>query len=173
VEYTVGGPVGDLSQWRVSDIQDYRATPEAYDPLNKATGNGFVMGAHLREPPDDDSSSWVTGRQLAFVIGIDKPGQTHTLELRMHFPEWLSGQSFAVQFNGGLAWHSPQLQAGDDGFWQDFSIPLGASRQRAGRNFVSIVFQQLNHPPDTDSWRGSALVGSIRLTRADQVRAHQ
>jgi hypothetical protein len=173
VEYTVDGPVGDLSQWQVSDIQDYRATPQTYDPLNMATGNGFVMGAHLREPPDDDSSSWVTGRQLAFAIGIDKPGQAHTLELRMHFPEWLSGQSFAVQFNGGSAWHSPQVRASDNERWQNFSIPLDASRQRAGRNFVSIVFQQLNHPPDTDSWRGSALVESIRLTRTDQVRAHQ
>jgi hypothetical protein len=91
----------------------------------------------------------------------------------MHFPEWLSGQSFTVQLNGGPAWHSPQARASDDPFWQNFSIPLDASRQRAGRNFVSIVFAQLNHPPDTDSWRGSAQVESIRLTRADQVRAHQ
>jgi hypothetical protein len=173
VEYTVGGPVRDAGQWRVSGIQDYRETPEAYAPLNNSTGNGFVMGAHLRELPGDDSSSWVTGRQLAFVIGIDNPALAHSLELRMRFPEWLSGQAFTVEFNGGPPWHSPQVQAGDAESWQSFSIPLDASRQLAGRNFVSLVFQQLEHPPDTDSWRGSALVESITVRQTDQVRAHQ
>jgi hypothetical protein len=129
------------------------------------------MGAHLREPPDDDSSSWVTGRQLAFVIGIDDPARAYTLELRMHFPVAV-GTALAVQ-QRGPAWHSPKVQASDDPFWQNFSIPLDASRQQAGRNFVSLVFAQLNHPPDTDSWYGSAQVESIRLTPADQARAHQ
>ena len=173
VEYTVGGPARDASNWRVSDIQDYLATPASYAPLNKSTGAGFVMGAHLREPPDDDRSSWVTGRQLAFVIGIDDPDRAHTLELRMHFPAWLSGQAFTVEFNGATPWQSPQVQAGDEPFWQSFSVPLDTSRQRAGRNFVSIVFAQLSHPPDTDSWRGSALIESISLAPVDQARAHQ
>jgi Sulfatase len=173
VEYTVDGAVRDAGEWQVSGIQDYRATPARYEPLNKATGDGFVMGAHLRAPPDDDRSSWVTGRQLAFAIGIDDPASPHVLELRMHFPEWLAGQSFALEFNGGPSWQSPRLRSDGDEFWQTFTIPLDVSLQRSGRNFVSVVFERLEHPPDTDSWHGSALVESIRVTPVDQVRAHQ
>jgi hypothetical protein len=167
VEYTVRGPVSDASQWQVSDIQDYRETPEAYDPLNKSTGNGFVMGAHLREPPDDDSSSWVTGRQLAFVIGIDDPARPHTLELRFHFPAWLSGQSFTVEFNGGPPWHSSQAPAGGDEFWRSFSIPLDASRQRAGRNFVSLMLR--NSTIRRTRTAGMACAG--RIDQADTGRS--
>jgi hypothetical protein len=91
----------------------------------------------------------------------------------VHFPEWLSGQSFTVEFNGGPPWHSPPMPVNADEFWQAITIPLDAARQRAGRNFISIVFERLEHPPETDSWRGSALVQSIKVTRTDQVRVHQ
>jgi hypothetical protein len=173
VEYRVGGPAADGRQWQVNAIQDNHSAPTAFEPLNRPTGQGFVLGAHLRKSPGNNASSWVTGRQLAFAIGIDDPAQPHRLELRVHFPEWLAGQTFTVEFNGGPAWHSPPMPANADEFWQTISIPLDAALQRAGRNFVSIVFERLEHPPETDSWRASALVESIKVTRTDQVRAHQ
>jgi hypothetical protein len=52
-------------------------------------------------------------------------------------------------------------------------VPLDVAHQRAGRNFVSVVFEKLAHPPDTDSWRGAALVQSIRIERRQQARTHQ
>jgi hypothetical protein len=173
VEYRVDGPAADGRQWQVNAIRDNRSAPTAFEPLNRLTGQGFVLGAHLRKSPGNNESSWVTGRQLAFAIGIDEPALPHRLELRAHFPEWLAGQTFTVQFNGGPAWHSPRMPAKADEFWQTLTIPLDAAAQKAGRNFISIVFERLEHPPENDSWRASALVESIKVTRTDQVRAHQ
>jgi hypothetical protein len=96
IEFAVGRPAGDGSQWRVSAIQDYREPPTAYEPLNRPTGKGFVLGADLRKSMGNNRSSWVTGRQLAFVIGVADAAREHALLLRLHIPEWLSGQTFTV-----------------------------------------------------------------------------
>ena len=172
VEFAVGSPAGDGSRWRVSAIEDYRKPPMVYEPLDQSTGNGFVLGADLRQPSDDTRSSWVTGRQLAIVIGVDDPAREYDLKLRLHIPEWLSGQAFTVEVNGGAPWQSPALAHDPEKFWQTVAVPLDIADQRAGRNFVSVVFEKLEHPPDTESWRGAALVQSVGIERR-QARTHQ
>lgn len=167
VEYAVGQPANDGSQWAVSGIQDYREPPASYDPVNFATGEGFIRGAHLRKAPDTTESSWITGRQLAFVITLPASPRARVLELTLHFPEWMPAQSFTVTLNGGSPWHSPALHPDGDSFWQEISVPMEARDQKPGRNFVSIVFDQLYEPPDTDAWRSSGLIRSIRVTEPE------
>jgi hypothetical protein len=170
VEYGVGQPARDARNWVISGIQDYREVPAAYDPVNFETGNGFIMGAHLRQAPDTTHSSWITGRQLAFVIDLAGPPRARTLEISMHFPEWMPGQSFMVALNGGEPWRSPTVSAGAESFWQSFSIPLAPGEQRPGRNFVSIVFERVYVPPDTDTWRSSGLIRSIHVAESPAAR---
>ncbi len=167
VEYNVGQPANEGSQWKVTKIEDFGKTPTVFDPVNRPNAKGYVMGAHLRKSPGNDKSSWVIGRQLAFVIGLPGPARERTLDLKMHIPEWMPGQSFTAEVNGGSPWQSPPLNHDPDKHWQIFSIPLPADVQLVGRNFVSIVFRNVYHPPDTDSWAGSALVESIKVTDID------
>jgi hypothetical protein len=170
VEYGVGQPARDAGNWAISGIQDYREAPTAYDPVNFATGNGFIMGAHLRQAPDNTESSWISGRQLAFVIDLPGPPQARTLEISMHFPEWMPGQSFTVALNRGEPWRSPTVSFDAESFWQEFSIPLAPGEQTPGRNFVSVVFDQLYVPPETDSWRSSGLIRSIHVAEPSAAR---
>jgi hypothetical protein len=163
VEYGVGQPAQDASNWAISQIQDYREVPTAYDPVNFATGSGFILGAHLRQAPDNTESSWITGRQLAFVIGLPGPPRARTLEITMHFPDWMPGQAFTVALNGGEPRRIPSVSRGDEPFWQRLSIPLAPGDQKPGRNFVSIVFDRVYTPPDTDTWRSSGLIRSIQV----------
>ena len=170
VEYGVGQPARDAGNWAISGIQDYREVPAAYDPVNFETGDGFIMGAHLRQAPDTTDSSWITGRQLAFVIDLAGPPRARTLEISMHFPDWMPGQSFTVALNGGEPWRSPTVSPSAELFWQPFSIPLAPIDQQPGRNFVSIVFDRLYVPPDTDTWRSSGLVRSIHVADSPAAR---
>lgn len=178
VEYAVGQPASEGSEWPMSDIRDYGEAPSAYEPLNRSTGQGFVYGADLREEPTRNESSWVVGRQLAFVVGLGGAPRERRLELTLHIPEWLDGQAFTVQLNGGSPWHSGPLESQSEPYWRRIAIPLDLRVQAEGRNFVSVVFEKLLPPPDTDTWRGAAIVESIRvvdggIAAADQARAHQ
>ncbi len=161
VEYEVGLPASDGRQWGVSDIRYFRQVPDAYDPVNRPNAKGYVLGARLRKSLGNNKASWITGQQLAFIIDLPAPSEPRVLELTLHLPEWMPEQSFRLQLNGGPVYSSPQLKPGDD-FWQLVSIPLRADQQREGGNFVSIVFNQLYDPPDSDRWKGAALIKSIR-----------
>ena len=170
VEYGVGQPASDAGNWAISGIEDYREVPAAYDPVNFATGSGFIMGAHLRQAPQPTDSSWITGRQLAFVIDLPGQPRPRTLEISMHFPEWMPKQSFTVALNDGEPRRGPTLSADVESKWQAISIPLAPGEQKPGGNFVSIVFDRLYLPPDTDTWRSSGLIRSIRVAEPPAAR---
>jgi hypothetical protein len=82
----------------------------------------------------------------------------------MHFPEWMPEQSFAVALNGGTPWQSPIQEFDAASFWRLISVPLEIEDQKPGKNFISITFDRLYVPPDTDTWRSSGRIQSIHVT---------
>jgi len=168
VEYRVGQPASDGQQWAVSNIQRYDEIPTGYDPVNRPNAKGYVLGARLHKSVGNNKASWITGRQLAFVIELPKPPAKNNLELTLHLPEWIPEQSFTVQLNNGPAWRSPMVKPVEE-FWQSFSIPLAADQQVEGKNFVSVEFERLHNPPDSDRWEAAAFIKSITVSGSAQA----
>jgi hypothetical protein len=166
VEYAVGQPAREGSQWRVAGIHDFGETPGFFDPINRPTAKGFVLGARLRKSLGNNKSSWITGRQLAFVIGLDGPVHERALELTMQFPEWMPGQSFTVEVNGSAPSQRWFVSPGSAAAWQNYSIPLDPGLQRPGRNFVSIRFDRVYPSPDDDELQSAGRIASIRVVEA-------
>lgn len=163
VEYAVGQPAREGSEWAVTGIHDFGETPAFFDPVNRPNAKGFVLGARLRKSLGNNKSSWITGRQLAFVIGLDAPARERTLELEMQFPDWMPGQSFTVEINGSKPLRSSVLSPETAETWQIYSIPLEPGLQRVGRNFVSIRFDRIYPSPDDDELRSAGKIASIRV----------
>jgi hypothetical protein len=174
-EYSVGQPANDRSVWAISDMFMTEPVPAQYDPLNRPNGKGFVHGARLRKSMGNNQSSWVTGRQLAFVIAAPEPAH-QALEISLHVPEWMGRQHVTVRIDGARPWRSGPLEFGKD-FWQAVRIPLPGESRMPGYHFVSMVFDKLLQPPDVDNWKAAALVQSIRTveqSNGDQpVATHQ
>jgi len=162
VEYQVGQPASDGSQWAVSKIRRYDEIPAGYDPVNRPNANGFVLGAKLRKSTGNNKASWISGRQLALIMDLPEPAAPGKLELTLHFPEWIPEQSLTVQLNDGPRWSSPRMTQGEE-FWQTVLLPLDVAQQKAGENFLSIEFEKLYPQPDSDAWKGAALIQSIRF----------
>ena len=166
IEYAVGQPASEGSEWPVSAIQDYREPPGSFAPVNRPNAKGFVVGARLRKSPGNRDSSWITGRQLAFVIGLDDIRADRNLALEMQFPEWMPGQQFTVRINGGEPWRGPPVVPGPD--WRVYSIPFGHRLQRSGANFVSVMFDRTYVSPKDDELRVAGRIASIRTSEARQ-----
>ena len=166
VEYSVGQPANDGEQWELTDIRKNREIPASYDPVNRSNSRDFVYGASLRTSLGNSESSWITGRQLAFVIELpEKPAQ-RTLVLGLHIPDWVGKQSFTATLNGESGWQSPEMSSAD-GEWQEMTIPWPIEDQEPGRNFVSVIFENLGSPSTSPEWQASAKIRSIH------VREHQ
>jgi hypothetical protein len=170
VEYQVGQPARDGGQSAVSKIQRYDQVPTGYDPVNRPNADGFVLGAKLRKSMGNNKASWISGHQLALIIRLPEPAAPGNLELTLHLPEWVPEQRFTVQLNDGPRWNSPRMVAGEE-FWQTVSVPLAVDHQKAGKNFLSIEFERTYPQPDSDSWKGAALIQSIRFVPGDQAAA--
>lgn len=169
-EYAVGRPANDRSVWAISDLFLTEPVPERYDPLNRPNGKGFVHGARLRKSMGNNQSSWVTGRQLAFVIAAPGSPEGKALEISLHVPEWMGVQQLEARIDNGEVWRSDPLAFADE-FWQNVRIPLPGPPENPGYYFVSLVFDKLLQPPDVDNWKASALVQSIRMVGADAAQA--
>ena len=166
VEYTVTQPATDGEQWEITDIYNNLEAPPGYDPVNRPNGSEFVYGAALRKSMGNNKSSWIPGRQLAFVIGLPEHAAERTLVLDLHIPDWVGNQTFSVSLNQGPPIQGPELSSSGEE-WQEVSIPWPAEYQGAGRNFVSVLFENLGTPDSSDGWQASAKIRSI------QVREHQ
>jgi len=173
IEFSVGPDAKNAAGWAVSDIQTHEKPPPAYDPVNRPNGKDFIYGADLRKSPGNNSSSWVTGRQLAFLVGVPDTTRDRYLELSLHIPDWVGEQSFRAEINGRNGWRSPVLSAAD-GEWQTVRLPFPASAQHPDRNFVSLVFERLERSPEREPEYASARIRSIRTVEAAQPFAtHQ
>jgi hypothetical protein len=166
VEYTIGHPATDGEQWELTDIRKNQPVPSGYDPVNRPNGKDYVFGASLHKSPGNNQSSWITGRQLAFVIELPEEPAQRSLALELHIPAWVGKQSFTVALNQGSEWHSPEMES-TGGEWQEVVLPWPAEGQKPGRNFVSVIFENLGNPPDNTNWQASAKIRSIH------VREHQ
>ena len=163
VEYSVGQPARDGGAWSFSDFFHTEEVPAFYDPVNRPNAKGHVFGARLQKSIGNNKASWITGRQLAFEIALDGPARTRTLDLSLHFAEWIPEQRFRVDINGVPAWDGPRLAPIDE-FWQTVSIPWPTELQQEGRNFVSVVFETLYSPPDIEDWEAPAFIQFIRVS---------
>ena len=68
--YTVDETAHRAEAWKMTDIVRYGSVPTDYRPVNRYTARDFVYGARLRRSLGQTGSSWVKGRQLAFVTEI-------------------------------------------------------------------------------------------------------
>ena len=166
VEYSVGQPVTDGEQWELTDIRKNRPVPANYDPVNRPNGQDYVYGASLRRSPGNNTSSWITGRQLAFVIELPESTAERSLVLDLQFPQWVGNQSFSVTLNQDTGWQSPQMAPTKEE-WQEVTIPWPVDHQKPGRNFVSVIFENMGSPPGNQDWQASGKIRSIH------VREHQ
>ena len=162
VEYRVDGPARDVGRLGVPDMFETAPVPGGYDPLNRPNGKGFVLGARLRKSTGNNQSSWLTGRQLAFLVSLPEPVADRDIVISLHVPEWFGEQGFSARVNGGPEWRSPPIRFGDE-FWQTVRVPAPAAQQRDGPDFVSVVFDRLETPPNVDDWKTAALVQSITI----------
>jgi len=176
IRYTVDGPVSDGSNWLVTDIRTFREAPQAYDPVNLSNARDFVVGASLSRAEPDKGSAWITGRQLGFVITLPEHPAAPSLQLKLHLPEWMPGQSIQLQLNNGPA-AVPVTVSPAEEFWQEISLPLDPGQLLHGRNFISILFDRIYQSPNSKKLRASVLLKSIRVSGDDQAeeaeRVHQ
>jgi len=150
------------------DIPNYREPPASYDPVNFNTADGFMLGASLNSAEPDRDTSWITGRQLGFKIRIDESLLTPALALDLHFPEWITAQSFTLQINGQEipgAWRADRSEA----FWQTFVIALDKKLLKPGPNFLAIRFEKTCPAPGKENWQASALLRSVRISDMGQT----
>jgi hypothetical protein len=179
LEYAVGQPARDGARWRIAGIHDDRPAPAGYDPLNRATGKGYVVGARLRKSFGNNKASWITGRQLAFVIGLPDPlpdpVSGRRLALTLHLPDWIPRQSLTLRFNGGPPRRSLVLHADPEQHWQRVELDLPADLQRPGRNFVDLEFSELATARAGETGPVAALLRSIEVLEASapQSAPHQ
>ena len=164
IEYTVGESARSGTDWMLTDIRINGEVPATYDPVNRANAEGMLLGASLSRTPGRNKSSWITGRQLAFLI--DVPAGAQSLELELYLPKWIPRQSFEYRFNGGQARRGPQLQPGPER-WQTVRLPIAPGDLLPGRNFISVVFDVLHPPPDGDSWKAAAEIRTIRVVAGE------
>ena len=166
--YRVGQPSSEGDQWELIDIPNYREPPASYDRVNFNTADGFMLGASLNSAEPDRDTYWITGRQLGFKIRIDESLLTPALVLDLHFPEWITAQSFTVQINGKEtpgAWRADRSEA----FWQTFVIALDKKLLKPGPNFLAIRFEKTYPAPGKENWQASALLRSIRISDRGQT----
>lgn len=160
--YEVGQSAWDGEQWTLTDIRSFSNPPTQYDPVNFDTATGYMKGAALnREKPNADAS-WIGGRQLGFLIDIPGSLKAPSLELTLHFPEWIPAQTFTVQINGHETAGSYHL-ARSEGKRQTISVPLDKELIEPGRNFLTVLFERTYSPPGESDWQASAQIGSIRV----------
>lgn len=163
VRYRIEGAVRDGEHWVLSDIRSFREPPTDFDPVNLANAEGQMMGASLSRSKPDNESSWITGRQLGFLINLPEREAVQSLELTLHLPQWIPAQSFTVQLNN--AQHSNKFDLfRDEAYWQKVSIPLDNDQLVPGRNFISILFERTYSPPDKDNWQAAVLLKSIKVS---------
>ena len=150
------------------DILNYREPPASYDPVNFNTADGFIRGASLNPAEPNNETSWIIGRQLGFKIRIDESFLAPALALDLHFPEWITEQSFTLQINGKKipgAWRADHSEA----FWQTFVIALDKKLLKPGPNFLAIRFEKTYPAPGRENWRASALLRSVRISDMGQT----
>ena len=167
IEYRVGPDARNADQWEMTGIVNYREPPSAYDPVNRPNGEDFIYGAALRKSMGNNKSSWIPGRQLAFLIGLPNTDADRFLELSLQIPEWVGEQSFEVRFNDGEKWRSPILSFRDEE-WQTVHVPFPVRMQQAGSNFVSVLFDRLGSPENQEDWQASAKIRTIRTILANE-----
>jgi hypothetical protein len=143
---------------------NYLEPPAGYEPVNKKTAEGFMMGAQLRSTPGKSDSAWVRGRQLAFLLDLPGEPRSRQLELSLHLPEWMPEQAFTLRLNHGQPVRSARLGQGSEGFWQTTRLELPLADQRPGTNFVSVVFDHSWPNPDADDWFASTLLQFLRVS---------
>ncbi|MEE4218008.1 MAG: sulfatase-like hydrolase/transferase [Xanthomonadales bacterium] len=163
LDYTVGQAAHDARQWLISDMVDYGHAPREYLPVNKKTAKGFVYGARLRSSVGHRDSSWIPGRQLAFLIDIPDHTLPGTLEMELSLPPGIHSQSFTARVNGASAWSSAPFNASaKTGSWFTVAVPLDTEALRPGTNFISILFENLQEQTGNDDEPVSAKIRSIR-----------
>ena len=163
VEYVVGWPASEGREWHVSGIHPGSAPPAGFDPVNRPNAKGHVLGARLRKSLGNRDSSWITGRQLAFVFGLEGTPRDRNLVLELQFPQWMPEQGFTVSFNGGAAERITDGQTRSGSDWRAYSIALDAGLQRTGRNFVSILFDRVYVSPEDSELLSAGRIASIRV----------
>ncbi|MBT8048940.1 MAG: LTA synthase family protein [Gammaproteobacteria bacterium] len=168
VVYRVGQPSSEGNQWVLTDIRNFSEPPGSYNPVNYKTANRYLMGAYLDSSNPNRENSWVTGRQLGFVIQIDGSLIAPAVELDLHFPDWIPAQSFTLQING---FEKPETwwATRSGGFWQTFTIELDKESLKDGENFLALQFENTYSPPEKATWQASALIRSIRVVDGFQA----
>jgi hypothetical protein len=168
LEYRVQQPANDASHWQLVDMVGYDRSPSEYLPLNKKEAKGFAHGAKLRSSIGENRSSWIRGRQLAFLIDVPSPPSRLKLEIELAFEPWMKQQTFSVQLNGGSAWHSgPVPQDRFDSKFRSWSIPVTLADLRQGPDFVSLVFEHTYIEPGSDNDIAAARIRNVMLIQAN------
>ncbi len=165
VRYRVEGPVSDGDQWILSDMTAFEDAPSQYEAVNFATAKEFLLGASLDRDQPDAESSWITGKQLSFLMHLPRSNRQQWLELVLGLPEWLPVQGLTIAVNGITDEAQYVLdRTGED--WQIVRIPLDQSALREGNNFFDLHFEHTRPPPDEDHWHTSGMVKSIRVIKS-------
>lgn len=164
VEYEVQPAANDASHWKLNDMRGFSEAPAGYAPVNKKTARGFVHGAELRSTIGKNRSSWIRGRQLAFLIDLPSNSAGGQLEIELAFEDWMPQQSFSVRLNGGTAWHSGQVPKEQfDGEFRPWLIPVQSSANREGPDFISLEFQSNHSRPDAPADFAAARIRDVKF----------
>ena len=163
LEYEILQPTNDASLWKLSNIVGVDSAPMKYDPVNKKTSKAFVYGARLSNTIGKNRSSWIQGRQLAFLIDVPEGTKGGLLEIELAFAPWIREQAFTVELNGEAIWQSRATGvSAAGGEWRIFRIPLPRAELRTGPEFVSVLFDRTYENPGSPGQRAAARVRSIR-----------
>jgi hypothetical protein len=146
----------------LTDIQPFAQAPEAYDSVNYATSYAFLLGASLDRNKPNNEASWISGRQLAFLLGVKDLPDSPVLQLTVYLPDWIDSQDFTLSVNGLSSGQNYHIE-NEPVKWQTIEVPLEFARLVDGNNFFDLVFRQTYHAPDEYDWDTAGLLKSIRI----------
>ena len=163
LEYQVQQAANNAGHWMLRDMVNFGKARAEYLPVNKKTARGLIHGAELRSTIGKNHSSWIRGRQLAFLIDTPSPPTDGALEIELAFEPSMINQAFSVQVNGSEAWHSGPVPPDHfDGEFRPWSVPVEQTDLGEGPDFVSMIFETAYS--DADSGKNFA-VARIRNVR--------
>jgi hypothetical protein len=160
--YRVAGPVSEADEWQLTEMISFDQAPVSFKSADLGTSNGFIQGVDSGPAQPDMDSSWVTGKQLAFLLDLPPSPSLRSIALTMRLPPWITDQSFNVQING-IDVGTVYRLAGPTGDWQTVNIPLPINLLKPDNNFFNILFKNTKSPPDEPKWHASAILKSITV----------